>query len=302
MRDAQRGEASAVSAVSSAAVPYLVRSAARVAADFREDARLGRRRWVGLVDDEVAGTATARIVADHDGEREVFLTVEVHPDFGSRGVGTALLQTAGSAFPGTSGLQAVCTDDPIAMAFAVRNGFLPEADHPVASLDPRTVPTVGPPPKGMRPVTLAAMPDLRMLMETNNLAARDDPSLQMRRLTMYQLRSEWWDDPDNAPELSWGLLAQVGSAPVLAAFSSVQLDRDRGRAWCALTATHPDFRGRALSAWVRQRVLNALAERRLTDAWTPYEADNPRLLALNDAVGFRPTARSVRVARRLLRF
>ncbi len=301
VRDAQRGDAAAISEVSTAAVPHLVRSAAGVAADLREDARLGRRRWVGLVEGRIAGTATARIVADQEDVREVVLTVAVHPDFGSRGLGSRLLQTAAGAFPDATALQAHGTDDPISMAFAVRHGFLPEDEHPLSLADPQDVPDVGPPPDGIRPVTLAALPDMRMLLETHNLAAADPAEGPLRRLTMYQLRSEWWDDPDNAPDLSWGLLAPGRSAPVLVSFTSVRVDRDRGRAWSGRTATHPDHRHRGLAEWVLRRTLNALAGEGVLQAWAPDARDNPALVALNRAAGYRPATRSIQLARRLPR-
>ena len=135
-------------------------------------------------------------------------------------------------------MRSVSNGDPISLAFAVRNGFLPEGEHRISFVDPAAVGDAGPPPNGLRPVTLEALPDLRMLLETYNLAAGDDPSGLSRRYTMYQLRSEWWDNPDNAPSLSFGLIDDDAPRPVLAAFTSVQVDRERGRAWSTMTA-HP---------------------------------------------------------------
>jgi len=205
VRDAHRGDAPAIGEIWSAAVPYLVRTAARAAADMREDKTLRRRRWVGLVDGVVAGTATAQQLGEH----EAFVTVEVHPDHGSRGLGTALLTDAAAAFPDIDQMRSVSNGDPISLAFAVRNGFLPEGEHRISFVDPAAVAEAGPPPTGLRAVTLEALPDLRMLLETYNLATSDDPSGLSRRYTMYQLRSEWWDNPDNAPGLSFGARSVV---------------------------------------------------------------------------------------------
>lgn len=295
MRDAQRGDAPAIGEIWSAAVPYLVRTAARAAADMREDRTLRRRRWVGLVDGVVAGTGTAQQLGEH----EAFVTVEVHPDQGSRGVGTALLTDAAAAFPDIDQLRSVSNGDPISLAFAVRNGFLPEGEHRISFVDPSTVADAGPPPTGLRAVTLEALPDLRMLLETYNLATSDDPSGLSRRYTMYQLRSEWWDNPDNAPSLSFGLIDDDAPRPVLAAFSSVQVDRERGRSWSTMTATHPTYRRRGLARWVKRRMLRSLAENGVTEAWTGNDSTNAAMLAVNEQLGYVAAATSIRLARRL---
>ena len=298
MRDAERADAPAIAAVGSVAVPYLVRSAAAVAADMSLDEALGRRRWVGLLDDAVCGAATGRYVEGRHGGREVDLAVEVDPDHGSRGVGSALLQAVTTAFAEGTWLRADCRDDPISMAFAMRNGFVPEGERPIGLVDPRTVPDAGEPPEGLRAVTLDALPDLRMLLETNNAAAGDDPTGVVRHLTMYQLRAEWWDRQDFAPELSYGVLGDGPKGPVLAAYTSVELDRERGRAWSTATATHPSYRRRGLATWAKQRTLNAAAEAGIEAAWAPHDLGNPAMAALNEAVGYEQVTRAIRVARR----
>ena len=136
-----------------------------------------------------------------------------------------------------------------------------------------------------------------MLLETHNLATAADPG--QRRLTMYQLRSEWWDRPGNAPELSWGLLAAGRTGPVLAAFTSVHVDLERGRAWSRMTATHPSYRGRGLAQWVKRRTLVSLAAAGVTQAWAPIPADNTSMLAVNEALGYKPAATSIRLRRRI---
>ncbi len=296
VRDARPDDAAAIAQVWAGTLPLLVRSAARVPADMAEDAALGRRRWVGLLDGVVVATATAR----RTGEREVYLAVEVHPDSGSRGVGTALLREAVGAFADATELVAVCTDDPISLAFAVRNGFLPEGEHRVSSVVPAAVPPAGPAPTGYTPVTLDQLPDLDGLLATHNTAALDDPSGLSRVYTRDTFLADWWHSPDNAPELSYALLDVSGVAPVVASFTSTQVDRARRRAWTAMTATHPDHRGRGLARWVKQRSLNAVAAAGVTLAATANDDTNAPMVAVNAALGYRPTARSIRVRRRLL--
>jgi predicted N-acetyltransferase YhbS len=299
VRDAHRGDASAIAEVSAAAVPYLVRSAARVAAEIRDDGRLGRRRHVALIDKQVVGAVTVRQAVERRGEREVFLSVKVRPDQGSQGIGTALLGAAAAACRSASRLVALGNGDPISMAFAVRNGFLPTEEHHLAMVRPATLAPVGTEPEGFRAVTLEALPDLRMLLETHNTSATRDPS--RRRLTMYQLRDEWWDRPDNAPDLSWGLLAHGPDGPVLAAFTSVEVDRERSRAWTTTTVTHPAYRDQDLAHWVRARTLASLASAGVAQAWTVSEPPDGRQLPGAGLLGYHPAATAVRLVRRLSR-
>jgi GNAT superfamily N-acetyltransferase len=297
VRDARPDDASAIAAVWAAATPLMVRSPARAAADLREDPVPGRRRWVGTLDDLVVGTATARPT----GERATFLSVEVDPAHGSRGVGSALLRAAVAAFPDVTELSAVCSDSPIALAFAVRHGFVPVGEHQVSGVDPATVPPVGPPPPGLSPVRLDALTDLDGLLETHNRCAADDPSGLSRGYTRETFLADW-NSPDNAPELSWALLDPTGSTPVVASFTSVQVDRSLRRAWSAMTATHPDYRGRGLARWLKQRMLNDAAAAGIAEALTANDAANRPMLAVNAALGYRPKARMFLVERRLAAF
>ena len=297
VRDAQVGDAEAIAEVWASAVPYLVRSPARAAADLRNDATLHRRRWVGLVGDRVAGTAAVRAVDGAAGAHEALLRVEVRPDLGSRGVGTALLRTAASAFPDATVLRATSTDDPISMAFAVRNGFLPEGEQQIAAVDTHVVGPAGPAPQGLRGTTLDALPDLGMLLDAYRQVAGDDPSGVGSSLE--DLRLAWWESPDNAPELSWGLVADEDAGPVLVAFSTVSVERRRRRSWSTMTATLPAYRGRGLASWVKRRTLNALRSAGLTGAWTAEDSTNAAMLAVNRRLGYEPVATSIRVARRL---
>lgn len=298
MRNAHRSDAPAIGSVSASSVPYLVRSTARVSSDIKEDGRLGRRRWVALIDGQVVGTATAREVADQHGEPALCLSVKVRPEHGSQGVGTHLLTEAVRAFPGVDRLLSLANGDPISLCFAVRHGFVPESDRTVSSLDPDLVARVPDVPPGMRAVTLQALPDLRMLLETQNLAA-SMPRSRLRRFTMYQLRTDWWDRPDNAPDLSWGLLGDGPTGPVLAAFNSVQVDRERGSARSTMTATHSSYLDLGLEAWVRRRTLNALSAVGISTAWTFHDEDDEAQARVDDELGFATSATVVRVRRRL---
>jgi GNAT superfamily N-acetyltransferase len=301
VRDARPEDCRAIADVWAAAVPYLVRSAERAAADLVADATLGRRHWVGLIDGRIVGTAMARPFREDD-EDQVFVAIEVQPDYGSRGLGSALLRTAVAAFPGVTGMQSISRDDPISLGFAVRNGFLPEGEHRVCRVDPAQASPSGPPPDGFRAVDLSGLDDLQGLLDTYNRAARDDPSGLSRVFTLGEFRAGWWNSPDNAPDLSWALIADDPASPegpVVAAFTSVQVDRARRRAWSAMTAAHPSYRKRGLATWVKRRSLNSLAEAGVHEAWTANDATNAPMVAVDDSLGYQPVAKSISVRRRL---
>ena len=259
MRDAHRGDAPAIGEIWSAAVPYLVRTAARAAADMREDKTLRRRRWVGLVDGVVAGTATAQQLGEH----EVFVTVEVHPDHGSRGVGTALLHGCGRRLP------------------RHRPDAVGEQRRPdLAGV--RGAQRV--PPRGRAPDLLRGPGGRRGRRAAAERAAPGDPGgaprpadaardLQPRRpaTTRAGCRGatrctscarSGGTTPTTPPACPSGSSTTTRPRPVLAAFTSVQVDRERGRAWSTMTATHPTYRRLGLARWVKRRMLNALDETR----------------------------------------
>ena len=296
MRDARPADAPAVAEIWAAARPLMVRSAARAEAALREDAADDRRRWVGDLDGRVVGTSTAR--RRDDGP--VMISVEVHPDFGSRRVGTALLAPTLAAFPEATELTAISNDDPIALAFSVRNGFLPTGEHRIARVDPRTVPPAGPAPSGFRAVRLDQV-DPELVRHAHNASAADDPGGLSQAFDRETFRAEWWDGPDHAAELGVGLLDESGEEPVLVAFTAVQVDRPRGRSWSAMTATRPPYRGRRLARWVKQRMLNGVATAGVTSATTANDATNAPMIAVNDAVGYTTVGRTVPVQRRVTR-
>ena len=66
-----------------------------------------------------------------------------------------------------------------------------------------------------------------------------------------------------------------------------------------MTATRPAYRGRGLARWVKQRMQNAVAAAGVTSATTANDTTNAPMIAVNDALGYRPVTRSIRVQRRL---
>jgi GNAT superfamily N-acetyltransferase len=68
-----------------------------------------------------------------------------------------------------------------------------------------------------------------------------------------------------------------------------------------MTATRPAYRGRGLARWVKQTMLNAVAAAGVTAATTANDATNRPMIAVNDALGYAPVGRWIRVQRRILR-
>ena len=72
-------------------------------------------------------------------------------------------------------------------------------------------------------------------MDAHNACAGDDPSGYSPTLTREEFLADWWDSPDAAADLSWALMDDA----VVAAFSAVSVDRERGRGWSSMTGTRP---------------------------------------------------------------
>jgi RimJ/RimL family protein N-acetyltransferase len=187
------------------------------------------------------------------------------------------------------------------MSFSVRFGFLPIGERLVATVGTAEITDPGPPPGGLRAITLDRLPSLSMLLDTYNLATSGDPDSLTVPLTLKELRQGWWSSPDNASDLSWGLVADSPSAPLLTSFCSTTLDRERGRAWSAMTATDPSYRRRGLASWVKRRSLRSLHEAGVAEASTTVDAGNTAMATLNQALGYRPSGVFVHMGRRVAR-
>ena len=210
VRDAQPDDAAAIGEIWALAMPHLVRTAARAASDLREDATLTRRRWVGLVDGQVAGTATGR---DH-GNGRVSVTVEVHPDLAAAASAAPCCAPRPPPSPTPRELTAVCNDDPISLAFAVRTASCPSASTGSRGVDPRTVP----PASGRRPGALRAarsldeVADLQLLLDTHNASADDDPERPSRSVYTWSSSGPTGGTaPTTPPSSSSALLDESGA-------------------------------------------------------------------------------------------
>ena len=284
VRTAEPGDVPAMAQVWAAAVPYFVRSAASIAHVMAADRDVGRRRTVAVLDGQVIGTATSFLRPDD----VCAVQLAVDPEHRGRGAGTALYDDAMGSLDshGAPVVEGVANDDPASLAFATRRGFAVSGEHMISGVDPRTVDPVGPPPDGLEPVRCDRLPDTDSLLATHNASAKDDPSGHSRVHTPAEFRSQWWDSPDNAIDLSWAML----HGQTVAAFTSVQVDRERGRAWSSMTATHPSYRRRGLATWAKRATLNSLADAGVTRAMTANDVQNAPMLAVNDRLGYRPIA------------
>lgn len=286
LRDAAVGDAPALAEVHGSAVPYLVRTAAGVAFAIRQDRAGGHRRRVAVRDRVVVGEALTK----PRGDATVSLGLVVHVDSRRLGIGSRLLADALDALPAGTTVSAVCDEE--TAGFAAAHRFEGGSLHQVSVTDPRAAGPAGPAPAGLRAVCCADLGDLQPLLDANNACAADDPSGLSRTATMTEFRAFWWDEPENAPDLAFALL----DGALVAGFTMVKADRDRGRAWSSMTATRPAYRGRGLATWLKRRTMTALAGAGVREAWTANDRRNAPMLAVNAALGYRPAAamRSVR--------
>ena len=186
--------------------------------------------------------------------------MEVHPERGSRGVGTALLREAVGAFSDTTDLRRGLHRRPDLAGLLGAQRLPARGRAPGLRRRPghRRRPPV-PRPTGYAAVTLDPLPDLRMLLATHNLAAVGRPERAVASLHDVPASSPTGGTaPTTPPSCPSALLDVSGAAPVLASFTSVQVDRARRRAWTAMTG-HPPGPPAARSGALGQA---AVAQRR----------------------------------------
>jgi RimJ/RimL family protein N-acetyltransferase len=74
-------------------------------------------------------------------------------------------------------------------------------------------------------------------------------------------------------------------------------DLETGRGYNEYTGTLPSHRGRGLARSVKLASLRWAAAQGLTAVWTTNDETNAPMLAINDRLGYRPSARRVEYQR-----
>ena len=284
IRFATAGAAEGWAEVQMAASPYLVSSEAAVVHDMQHHpATLAR--YVVVEDGEVLGLT--RLRASEGGPPSV--TVQVGPEHRGRGVGRLLFERVLSV-AGTSALSGLVNGDDRSLAVARHWGFEPEREHRISTLDPRTTPAPPAAPVGLRVVPLADA-GAEAVWACRQAAAADDPSGLSRPLPLGEYLGQEWHSPLHRTDLGRAVL----DGDTVLAFSAVDVAGER--AWSSMTGCLPRRRGQGLATLAKSHALHALAAAGVTRCSTGNDRENGPMLAVNDRLGYRPSA-SVWSARR----
>jgi len=217
--------------------------------------------------------------------------VVVAPGRQRRGVGTALAEQVRGHCDrlGLHTVRATSLDIPSARAMAARHGFRGTHASTTSTVDPRTV-VPDPVPADVRLVPFAALDDARPLYELDLEVSQDVPGDEsFESMTLQDWSARFWRSPLVDDECS--MVAYVDDE--LAALTMLRVDRPTGRAHNNLTGVRRAHRGRGLARLLKTHSLHRAAELGATIAATENDETNAPMLAVNTALGYRPSSRRV---------
>ncbi|HEY0689561.1 MAG TPA: GNAT family N-acetyltransferase [Kribbella sp.] len=287
IRPAIPADAVGIAAVWAAAMPYLVKTAAGIEAELRTSK--ARRVLIAVEDGTVVGYANASLPAPEDQAARIRVSVQVPPAERGRGIGGALAEaiTRTARQAGGHELLTAVDDDDASRGFATRRGFTINRKLTHARVSLTAVPEPAPVPDGLRLVDYDSL-DPRQVWTASAVVAEGDPS----GLSSVAPYDEWlvtdWNHPDLRRDLSISLL----DGDTVVSFVTTTADPARGVIWSNLTGTIPSHRGRGLAKVVKSAALTRSRDAGLTDAFTGNDAGNVPMLAVNQWLGYQPTASS----------
>lgn len=277
LRFATGGAAAGWAEVQRSASPFLVSSKDSVLHDMATHPGT-LARYVVVEDGQVLGLT--RVRESRPGEVRAML--QVHADHQGRGVGRLLLDQVLRVAGGRS-VAGVVNGDDHSVAVSEHWGFARERRHRISAVDPREAPAPPETPAGLRVVPLADV-DPAQVWECLQVTAPDDPSGMTRPVPREEFLAVDWADPQHRPDL--GRAALAGDTVVAYA----QVDAASDRAWSSMTGTRPEHRGRGLATLVKAHALAAMAAAGVTLCSTGNDRANAAMLAVNDRLGYRPSA------------
>jgi GNAT superfamily N-acetyltransferase len=253
-------------------------------------ARAHRATWVADDAGEIVGWGEAEFdwTAERTDVGRVWALVA--PSHRRRGLGSELYECAVEHLRshGAGELRSWSFDD--GDAFLERRGFTRARVERFSALDPRTVETsaLESLADGVRIVSLAELRErLPELHEVFAESLADMPADHPERNLPYD---EWVDETIGDPDLDHEKSAVVLVGDRAASISWVSVDRERGLAEQQFTGTARAFRQRGLARLAKLFVIRSCADAGITRLATGNDSTNAGMLAINDALGFRPFA------------
>jgi GNAT superfamily N-acetyltransferase len=279
LRFATGGAADGWAQVQMSASPFLVSSGEAVLHDMaHHPATLAR--YVVVEEGEVLGLTRVRTGGRPD---EVRAMVQVHADHRGRGIGTVLLEQVLRVADGRS-VAGVVNGDDHSVGVGDHWGFVRERSHRISAVDPRDAPPTPPTPDDLTTVPLTDVDPAGVWACLQEIAT-DDPSGLTRPVPLDEFLATEWTDPLHRPDLGRAAVTPDGT-PV--AYAEISAAHDR--AWNAMTGTLPSHRGRGLATLVKAHALAACAADGITTCGTGNDDANAPMLAVNERLGYRPSA------------
>ena len=296
IREFRESDATAVAEIALAVNPHQIETAELIRQRvLQAPAQARRRDWVVELDGAVVAHAHAGFEWSVPTPGKGRFWVGVLPDRRGLGIGAGLYERVDEYLQaeGAWRLRTWVDDDAGAERFLAARGFERVGADRMSDLDPRSVDLSELPAleascadNGFRLATLAeTLGRVRDLFEIAKAGAIDMPSDEPQ--TAFNFEGWQWDElehPNLSKEGSFVVLA--GERPVSLGFLTV--DFERRVAYNQLTATLPAFRRRGLALLVKLASARWAAEQGIERLMTENDAENERMLALNDRLGYRP--------------
>ncbi|HZB23367.1 MAG TPA: GNAT family N-acetyltransferase [Gaiellaceae bacterium] len=290
IRPFDEADADAAAALLAEHNPWLTTAAGLLHRNAKLPPRAHRAVWVAELDGAIVGYGEAEFdwTAERTDVGQVWALVD--PSRRARGLGSELLRVATEHVTARGATELRSWSFAEGDAFLERRGFSRAREERLSALDPRTIDTsaVDELAPGVRVASLGELDDRRRdVYELFAEALEDMPADHPeRRFSFEEFEAETLGDPD---------LSHAGSAVVLdgdrpVALSFVGVDGVRGVAEQHLTGTARSHRRRGLARVAKLAVIRWCAGAGVTRLMTGNDSQNAAMLALNDALGFRPFA------------
>jgi GNAT superfamily N-acetyltransferase len=258
--------------------------------------RAQRSMWAAEERGEVVGFAAALLnISTEPGA--AIANVYVHPDRRRRGVGASLWEPVEEHLAAIGGthVNSFGLDEEASRDFMGGRGFEVTYIQRMSRLELASLDAPPALPDGVELVPYSALEDARPIYELEVEVARDVPVDQPFDDVRWEDWAErWWAHPELDRDSS--LLLLVDGEP--AAFTTVISDDESRRAASGMTGTARRFRGRGLALLVKHHALARAAARGITVAITENDEQNRAMLAVNERLGYRPTAANATFSRR----
>jgi GNAT superfamily N-acetyltransferase len=259
--------------------------------------RARRRMWTAEEEGEIVGFVSATRSVSTSDPGACVANVYVHPERRRRGLGSALWEHAEAYLAELDArhVNAFGLDEEPSRRFMGARGFEVTFVQRLSRLELRTLASPPDPPPDVELRPFALLDDPRPIYELEVEALRDVPvDQQLDDVRWEEWLERWWQDPDL--DLDASLLALIDGEP--AAFTMLISDPESGRAVSAMTGTARRYRGRGLALLVKHHALRLAAAGGITVAITENDERNAPMLAVNERLGYRPTAANATFTRR----